>query len=457
MRGEKALSGEGASPPSAVADEAVAAPPPAAAASSAEPASAPAAKAPYPPPASIPTQSGLDGVRFDFNLGCRVLLPPRADGGEWRVRLSDDHTKNVLFESKNKGALVSSAKRFFVPFKIEVFEGERSVFEHVYDCKDREVLIQFPIGTLGDTLAWFPYAAKFQADRGCKLTCAMSGLIIPLLEGAYPQIRFVTHEALVEEKLEERFYATYSLGLFFDDVQNVWQPTDFRMVGLHRTAAYILGVAPEELAPLIKADAGRPIEEPYAVIAVQSSSGCKLWNNPMGWREVVTHLKAQGLRVVCIDQKPVHGSGLLFNHIPYGAEDETGDRPLSERARWLQHAELFVGLSSGLAWLANAAGAPTVLISGFTHPTNEFPTPYRVINWHTCNSCWNDPKVRFKHDDFMWCPRHQNTPRHFECTRLITGAQVISEIDRALAAWRQKQENEASLGDVLKPTLRIAQ
>ena len=171
----------------------------------------------------------------------------------------------------------------------------------------------------------------------------MSGLIIPLLASSYPQIRFVTHEAMVEQKLEEGFYATYSLGLFFDDAANIWQPTDFRLVGLHRTAAYILGVDPVEVAPLIEAEAGRPIAERYAVIAVQSSSGCKLWNNPMGWREVVAHLKAKGLRVICIDQKPVHGSGLLYNHIPHGAEDETGDRPLSERARWLKHAEVFIG------------------------------------------------------------------------------------------------------------------
>ena len=97
---------------------------------------------------------------------------------------------------------------------------------------------------------------------------------------------------------------------------------------------------------------------------------------------------------------------------------------LAERARWLRHAAAFVGLSSGLSWLAWAAGAPVVLISGFTHPTNEFATPYRVINWHACNSCWNDPRHRFDHKDFLRCPRHQNTPRHFECTRLITATQV---------------------------------
>jgi autotransporter strand-loop-strand O-heptosyltransferase len=121
-----------------------------------------------------------------------------------------------------------------------------------------------------------------------------------------------------------------------------------------------------------------------------------MWINPTGWHEVVAHLKAKGLRVICIDQKPVHGSGLVYSHIPHGAEDETGDRPLAERVRWLRHAEAFVGLSSGLAWLAWAAGAKVVMVSGFTHPTNEFSTPYRVINWHTCNSCWNDPSLRFE-------------------------------------------------------------
>jgi autotransporter strand-loop-strand O-heptosyltransferase len=132
----------------------------------------------------------------------------------------------------------------------------------------------------------------------------------------------------------------------------------------------------------------------------------------------------------CIDQKPVHGQGIVWTHIPHGAEDETGDRPLTERARWLRRAAAFIGLSSGLSWLAWATCVPVVLISGFTHPTNEFATPYRVNNWHTCNSCWNDPKIRFDHKDFLWCPRHAGTSRQFECTRLITAEQVIATIRR---------------------------
>lgn len=287
----------------------------------------------------------------------------------------------------------------------------------------------FPVGTLGDTLAWVPYAARFAEERQAQITGAMSELLIPLFQDAYPHINFVTHDDVRTNKLTEQAYATYYLGLFFDDAACDWQPSDFRLVGLHKTAAYILGVSTkEEPAKISFPDEGRPIEEPYLCIAAQASSQCKYWNNPTGWNEVIKWLKTQGYLVICIDQKAVHGTGIVWNHIPYGTEDQTGNHPLTERARWLKHAAFFIGLSSDLSWLAWSAGTPVVMISGFTHPTNEFETPARIINWHTCNSCWNDPKERFDHHDFLWCPRHANTPRQFECTRLITAQQVIEKI-----------------------------
>jgi len=405
----------------------------AAAAATAEP-----AKGPYPPPAAQPTQAGPQGVRFDFNHGARVVLPPRTEG-KWRVRLRDLDTGNILFQSENKGAFVSSAKRYYVRIGIDVWDVDdagtaTSVLTHEYDASGREVLIQLPVGTIGDTIGWFHYVARFAAVHHARVICAMSGLIIPLLRDAYPELRLITHEELEAEKIGERVYATYSIGLFFTDKDNIHQPTDFRHVGLHRTAGYILGVDPKEAPPrLAIPDETRPIADPFVCIAVQSSTQCKYWNNPRGWREVVRFLKDSGFRVICIDQKPVHGSGIVWTHIPHGAEDETGDRPLVERARWLRHAAFFVGLSSGLSWLAWAAGTPVVMISGFTHTNNEFDTPYRVINWHACNSCWNDVRHLFDHKDFLWCPRHAGTPRQFECTRLITPEHVIATIRRVPA------------------------
>jgi autotransporter strand-loop-strand O-heptosyltransferase len=377
----------------------------------------------FPGPASVPTQDGPKGIRYDFNLGARVVVPQ----GAWRVQLRDLDTGNILFDTQCSGSFINSSKRYYVRFRIEVWESGESVLQHEYSAAGRDVLIQFPVGTLGDPMGWFPYAVKFQERHGCRLTCAMSDALIPLFRDSYPHIGFVTHEGVKPEN----YYASYSIGLFFDDADFIWQPTDFRHVGLHRTAGYILGVDPEEMPPRIAIpDASRPMAEPYVAIATQASTQCKYWNNPAGWREIVRFLKDAGYAVVCIDKFAVNGHGIVWNHIPHGVRDETGDRPLTERARWLRHAEFFVGLSSGLSWLAWAVGVPTVLISGFTHPNNEFATPYRVVNWHACNSCWNDVRHRFDHHDFLWCPRHAKTARQFECTRLITADQVKDTIRR---------------------------
>jgi autotransporter strand-loop-strand O-heptosyltransferase len=387
----------------------------------------------YREPASLPTQSGAQGIRFDFNDGCRVALPE----GQWYVRLRDLDTGNILYETRIGAGRINSTKRYYLRCRIEVWAGPDTgepVFRHDYSAQDRDVLVQFPVGTLGDTVGWFPYAVKFLEKHGCRLSCAMAERLIPLFKDAYPKIRFLTHEQIVPED----YYATYSIGLFFSDGSCIHQPCDFRLVGLHRTAGYILGVDPTEVPPRIALQNDRrPLAEPYVCIAVQSSTHSKSWTNPTGWHELVGFLKDSGYRVVCIDQKPVHGSGLIWNHIPHGAEDQTGDRPLLERAHWLKHAEFFVGLSSGLSWLAWAVGVPVVLISGFTHPTNEFHTPYRVINYHACNSCWNDVRVLFDHKDYLWCPRHANTPRQLECTRLIT-AQAVKDVIRQIPQFSER-------------------
>jgi autotransporter strand-loop-strand O-heptosyltransferase len=378
-------------------------------------------------PPEIATLQGPSGLRFDFNDGCRVMLPQ--SGHPWRVRLSDLDTGNVLYETEILAGRVNSSKRYFVRFRLEIWQKDELILRHDYDAADREVLIRFPVETLGDTISWLPYAEKFQNLHKCRLTCAISGKLIPLFRDVYPEITFLTPEQVDNSQ----FYATYKVvlffkqGLIFDHKDRV--PCDFRFVGLQRAAAYILGVDPTEAPPRIAiVDDGRPIAERYVCIAVQSTMLSKYWNNPTGWREVVDFLKTAGYRVIGIDQKRSHGNGLVWTHLPDGAEDLTGDRPLVDRARWLKHADFFVGLSSGLSWLAWAVGTPVVMISGFTHPRNEFTTPYRVINYHTCNSCWNDPLADFDRGDFMSCPRHKNTPRQFECTRLITAEQVKTVI-----------------------------
>jgi autotransporter strand-loop-strand O-heptosyltransferase len=385
------------------------------------------AKPPNPEVAEVPTQAGPEGLRYDFCDGCRVLLPTREE--PWRVRITEVETGIVHRDVTEATGLVTSEKRYYVGFRLEVWLGERLVFTHELDPRHREVLIRFPVETLGDTVGWLPYAIKFQQLHDCRLTCSINRYLIPLFRDAYPEITFLPPEAVELD----RFYAAYKVVVFFvNDLIFDYKdrvPCDFRFVGLHRAAGYVLGVDPSEVPPrVVLPDESRPIAERYVCLAVQSTMAAKYWNNPTGWRDVVAFLKEAGYRVFCIDQKAIHGQGNFQTQAPAGAEDLTGDRPLAERARWLRHADFFVGLSSGLSWLAWACGTPVVMISGFTHPRNEFGTPYRVINYHVCNSCWNDPRAAFNRHDFLSCPRHQNTPRHFECTRLITAEHVKAVI-----------------------------
>src|SRR5262249_10820209 len=160
---------------------------------------------------------------------------------------------------------------------------------------------------------------------------AIGEKLIPLFRDAYPDITFVP----LREIEPERYYATYTVAVYFAKggmyEHKDCVPCDYRYVGLHRAAGYILGVDPAEVPPRIAlADDTRPIAERYVCIAVQSTMLSKYWNNPSGWREIVAFLRAAGYRVICIDLKKSHGQGLIWNHMPEGAEDATGERPLSE-------------------------------------------------------------------------------------------------------------------------------
>lgn len=367
------------------------------------------------------SQQGPEGIRFDFNDGCRVFVPQ----GKWRVVLKDANTHSVLFSSPMENGTVHSNKKYFVKFSIEIFKEDQLFFTHTLDLENKPVLVWMREGGIGDHLAWLGQALAFGEQHRCNLTCCVRPEIIPLLQPLYKDVTFIS----TMNREEEDFYASYKVLIFYDDREFNHSPVDYRNSGLEQNSALILGMSPLSRPPKLHfEDKTRPIEEKYVCIATQATSQNKYWNNPKGWIETIRFLNDNGYRVICIDRDKVNGLGTIWNKIPYGAEDATGSIPLTERARWLKHADFFIGLSSGLSWLAWAVGVPTVLISGFTRPDNEFFTPFRIINWHTCNGCSNDVTHRLDPRDYFWCPRHAGTPRHFECTRMITSQFVIDTI-----------------------------
>jgi autotransporter strand-loop-strand O-heptosyltransferase len=119
-----------------------------------------------------------------------------------------------------------------------------------------------------------------------------------------------------------------------------------------------------------------------------------------------------------------------MNFMPNGVIDKTGDLPLQDRITDIYNCEFFIGLGSGLSWLAWSLGKEVILISGFSDPESEFYTPYRVINREVCNSCWN--KEEFDKGNWNWCPYHEGTEREFECSKEITFEMIKEKIDKLI-------------------------
>ncbi|QCE35773.1 autotransporter strand-loop-strand O-heptosyltransferase [Acetobacteraceae bacterium] len=383
---------------------------------------------------------GPKGIRFDFNDGCRVDVP---SGKKWRVQFRDTGTDTVLFDQwLDQGGRVQSAKHYYLPFQITVWEESEAepVFQHKCDLYGKKVVVHMELGGLGDHLAWVGQAMAFGRQHKAELVCVVRADLAEILAPANPDITFVT-----ADKVPTDSYASYKVLVFFDDVSRNWQPLDYRQAGLGRMGAYMLGLTPENRRPDIDIEDKPPIEDPYVVIAVQGSGLGKMWNNPYGWRQVVQFLKSLGYRVICIDQARVTGVNTVWTHIPHGVEDETGNRPLKERARWLKHADFFIGLSSGLSWLAWAAQTKVVMVGGFTEDYNEFETPWRIINRNVCHGCANDLAIRLDLKDYFFCPRHKNTDRAFECSRLISGNQVIQACSDLILDLPQEKRDRLKL------------
>jgi autotransporter strand-loop-strand O-heptosyltransferase len=381
-----------------------------------------------------PALSGPEGIRFDFNYGCRVRVS--VDG--WRVRMLDLDTHNVVFdEAVRAGETVTSRRKYFVRTLLQVFDGNRLVFEHAFEARAKPVLVRLASAALGDSIAWMPVIDAFREQHRCDLHVAVPAHLQPLFREGYPALKLVADREIQSlEAASAPFYATYHIGLFSPYDERDHQPTDPRVSSMQDAAAYMLGVPPGERRPrIVVADTSRRIAEPYVCIATQATAQCKYWNNPRGWPTLIAHLKRLGLRVLCIDRDREYGLPGALNRMPEGAEDFTGERPLQERASLLMHAEFFVGLGSGLSWLAWAAGTPVVMISGFSHPKTEFHTPWRVINFHACNSCFNDTAHEFDADNFNWCPRRADgRTQRFQCTAAISPEFVIRTVDSLIDA-----------------------
>lgn len=304
--------------------------------------------------------------------------------------------------------------RYFLPYHVKLIEKDLNVvvWEHRFNLENKRVFICIDSKSIGDTLAWMPYIEKFSNEHKCKVIC--STFHNSILKRSYNTIQFV-------EPGEEVYniYAQYILGVFFGN-EHIMHPKNPRSIPLQQIASDILGLQYTELNPKIDIDNLFVNDiEPYVCIGTESTAQCKLWNNTTGWQEVVDYLTNNGLKVISIRK---NGTSGLNNVI------ELVDKALPEVIACINQSNFFIGLGSGLSWIAHSLNKPVVLISGFSEKWCEFSTPYRVINESVCHGCFNDEKETFDRGKWDWCPRNKG----FECTSEISSTMVIDQVKKLI-------------------------
>ena len=312
-------------------------------------------------------------------------------------------------------------REYFTNWRYEVYENGDLIYNKVLDLKGKRVFIPLSSKSLGDTLAWFPYVDEFRKKHNCHVVT--STFMNYLFVDQYPELEFVEPGEVVNN-----IHAQYNFGWFYDESGNVdynKTPNDFRVLPLQKTASDILGLDYEEIRPKLNLP---NVEKKKKVgIGLHSTAQAKYWNNPNGWQEVVDYLNGLGYECMVYSKE---GDGYMGNNYPKGVTIYKGGN-LQEVIDDLSTCEFFIGLGSGLSWLAWACNLPVVLISGFSEKWAETKLDtFRVINENVCHGCFN--KERLDAGDWNWCPLHKGTDRQFECTKQIGSEMVISEINKLL-------------------------
>jgi len=304
-------------------------------------------------------------------------------------------------------------REYYTKWNTKIWEEGTLIYDEFLNYKGKKVFISFDSASLGDTIAWIPYVLEFKKKHECDVVVSTHKNF--LFEKSYPELEFVLPGSTVNG-----IHGMYTIGWFYDEQKEPQMPNT---IPLQKAATNILGLDFEEIKPRISYNVGqRPYEQKYVTIATNSTSGCKFWTKE-GWQELINHLHELGYKVVNVSKEKN----------PFKNAQQINNTSMENTMNVIHHSEFFIGLSSGLSWLAWGMGKHVVMISNFTEPDHEFTSNCtRIVNLSVCNGCWNNPIFKFDKGDWNWCPVHKGTERQFECHKTITSKMVIDQIQHLL-------------------------
>jgi autotransporter strand-loop-strand O-heptosyltransferase len=328
---------------------------------------------------------------------------------DYRVQFIDEEGVIAYDTVIKTNSWVKLNRRYYTKWTTKVWENGTLIYENVLDLTGKRVLISLESKSLGDTIAWAPYALEFQKKHNCKVI--LSSFWNNILD--YPEIELVEPGSNVEN-----LYAIYRMGWFFDKDREPHVPL---LVPMQKAVTGILGLEFTEVKPKLISSIVEKNDKQIC-IGFHSTTQAKYWNNPTGWQELVDWLISKGYTVKLLSKE---GMEYMGNKVPQGViQHPDGDIKLVMDE--LKKSKAFIGIGSGLSWLSWSLDVPTVIISGFSYDWAEMKDCIRISAPEgKCAGCFN--RTRLDASNWNWCPDN----RDYECTKTITSEMVIDELKKA--------------------------
>ncbi len=304
-------------------------------------------------------------------------------------------------------------RKYYINWVIKI-NGE--VYD-TFDVTNQSVLISLDSKSIGDTLAWSPYAIEFAKQNNCKVILSTFHNEWFYDNPNYSDIDFILPGQSVS------CYSSYKIG-WFKDGEGKWgefnnYPNPVNLIPLQQTATDILGLSFKEVNHGISLNIGdNPLENKYVVFAPQATAGCKEWVYE-SWVNLSKLVKEKGYEVVIITKNPYHIEGTI----------NVFDEPWDVVSTYLHHSEFTIGLGSGISWLNWSLDKFTYMINGFSVDGHEFTNNIKKISNDVCIKCWNDPVHMFDAGDWDWCPVYKGSKRQHICQKSITPEQVFNHLE----------------------------
>jgi len=211
----------------------------------------------------------------------------------------------------------------------------------------KTVYIHLLSNSIGDTIASTPYVSEYQKKHGVNVIFNINDPYIFLLNESYENIEFVGRNDVVE--YDEKISIDY---VFNKSIQGGYA----EQLGFEN---------PPYIRPIVSIpELLRPIKNKYIALGVHSTCQIKYWNHPNGltsqgdstnWNELSSVLRKRGYTPVTVEKTDFYGIPPFYNGVPSKSNKQIG-KTLLDAVNIINHSDFYIGLSSGMSWVAHALG-----------------------------------------------------------------------------------------------------